>query len=133
MVQQGLQRSGGASYEGFVINIRKEALANVSPGERRALEATTIEPPPAVDELPQPKGPGRERTVSEVIALAEGGLQGRDYENGKRTYGAARCAACHRFDGEGGATGPDLTNVAGRFNIHDLTEALIEPSKVVPD
>src|SRR5690606_3725197 len=34
---------------------------------------------------------------------------------------------------EGGAAGPDLTAVAGRFPIRDLAEAIIEPSKVVSD
>ncbi len=40
---------------------------------------------------------------------------------------------CHRFAGEGGATGPDLTQAAGRFGFKDLAEAVIEPSKVVSD
>jgi putative heme-binding domain-containing protein len=31
------------------------------------------------------------------------------------------------------ATGPDLTQLAGRFNVRDLTEAIIEPSKVISD
>jgi putative heme-binding domain-containing protein len=40
---------------------------------------------------------------------------------------------CHRFGGEGGATGPDLTQLAGRFNLKDLTEAMTDPSKVISD
>jgi putative heme-binding domain-containing protein len=40
---------------------------------------------------------------------------------------------CHRVGGEGGATGPDLSQVAGRFGVKDLAEALVEPSKVVSD
>ena len=35
--------------------------------------------------------------------------------------------------GEGGATGPDLTQLAGRFNYKDLSEAIMDPSKVVSD
>ena len=46
---------------------------------------------------------------------------------------AARGGACHRCDGPGGATGPDLSNVAGRFSIKDLAESLIVPSKVISD
>ncbi|MCH8922541.1 MAG: c-type cytochrome [Planctomycetes bacterium] len=65
--------------------------------------------------------------------MIQSGLSGRNFDAGKRTFAAARCSACHRFDGEGGATGPDLTNVAGRFGHRDLSEALIEPSKVVSD
>ncbi len=40
---------------------------------------------------------------------------------------------CHRFGGEGGATGPDLTNLAGRFSFKDLSESIIDPSKVISD
>ena len=40
---------------------------------------------------------------------------------------------CHRFGGDGGATGPDLSQVAGRFGLKDLAESIVEPSKVIPD
>lgn len=48
-------------------------------------------------------------------------------------FAAARCVICHRFAGDGGATGPDLTQLAGRFTVKDLSEAMIEPSKVISD
>lgn len=129
-----LTRSGGASYEGFIENIREEALENASPAERQALESTTIAAQPLeLEDLPKPEGPGKDWTVSDVLAVAESGLRGRSFENGQRMYAAARCAACHRFDGEGGNTGPDLSNLAGRFNLQDLTESIVEPSKVISD
>jgi putative heme-binding domain-containing protein len=40
---------------------------------------------------------------------------------------------CHRFFGDGGSTGPDLSQAAGRFQLKDLAEAIIEPSKVISD
>lgn len=40
---------------------------------------------------------------------------------------------CHRFGTDGGATGPDLTQVAGRFGLKEMAEALVEPSKVISD
>jgi putative heme-binding domain-containing protein len=131
--QKALGRSGGASYEGFINNIRSEALANLSPAERRALEAETAPPAVKLTELPMPKGPGQEWTLSQLQAVGGSDLRGRDFENGKRMFAAARCVACHRFDGDGGATGPDLSNVAGRFGMKDLSEALIEPDKVISD
>ena len=130
---RALQKSGGASYQGFINNIRSEALANVSAAEKKALAATVIAPPPKLAELPKPKGPGQRWQLAEVAALAEASLSARDFENGKRMYAAAQCASCHRFDGSGGATGPDLSNVAGRFSLRDLSEALVVPSKVVSD
>jgi putative heme-binding domain-containing protein len=48
-------------------------------------------------------------------------------------YQASSCAACHRFDGEGGSAGPDLTAVGGRFGARDLAESILEPGKVVSD
>jgi len=128
------QRSGGASYKGFIQNIRKEALANASPAERKLLEAS-IEPPPVnKEELPKPIGPGRDWTTEDVVSLVKkAGLRGRNFERGKRTYAAAKCIVCHRFNGEGGATGHDLTNLAGRFSVKDLAESIIEPSKVISD
>ena len=60
-------------------------------------------------------------------------LKGRDFKNGERTFASANCVLCHRFAGNGGATGPDLTQTAGRFGIKDLTEALIDPNKVISD
>ena len=65
--------------------------------------------------------------------MTQNGLKGRNFDNGRRAFAASRCIVCHRFDGDGGATGPDLTNVAGRFSFRDLGESLIEPSKVVSD
>lgn len=132
-LDEARQRSGGASYEGFIDNIRKEALANASEAEREAIASAAPVTVPTPQELPKAKGPGRDWSVAEVVALAEKGLQGRDFENGKRAYAAAQCISCHRFDGSGGATGPDLTNLAGRFSLPDLAEAIIEPSKAVSD
>ncbi|HUG90833.1 MAG TPA: c-type cytochrome, partial [Planctomycetaceae bacterium] len=127
------EKSGGASYQGFIDNIREEAVDNMSPAERLALESEVNFKPPKPDELPKPEGPGRSWTVDDLVTLASDRLHDRDFENGRKMYAAARCVVCHRFDGEGGATGPDLTNVAGRFGTRDLSEALIDPSKVISD
>jgi putative heme-binding domain-containing protein len=83
--------------------------------------------------LPPVQGPGREWTITEIEKLASGSLAGRDLENGRKMYQASLCAACHRFGGDGGSAGPDLTAVAGRFAIRDLAEAIVDPSKVVSD
>ncbi|MEX0716515.1 MAG: c-type cytochrome [Planctomycetaceae bacterium] len=131
--ETALERSGGSSYRGFIGNIRKDALANMSEAERKAVEATVVAHAPPPKELPKPIGPGREWTIDEFVAAASNGLHDRDFENGKRAYAATRCIVCHRFDGEGGATGPDLTNLAGRFGVRELADAIIEPAKVVSD
>ena len=48
-------------------------------------------------------------------------------------FAVAACFKCHRFAGEGGTIGPDLTGVGGRFNAQNLLESIIEPSKVISD
>ncbi|MBM3969746.1 MAG: c-type cytochrome, partial [Planctomycetes bacterium] len=99
-----------------------------------AIEASGVRKPYVIPELPKSKGPGKEYSVDEVLALAGGdGLKARDFKNGEKMYKAARCVICHRFGGDGGATGPDLTQLAGRFNLKDLTDAIVDPSKVISD
>jgi putative heme-binding domain-containing protein len=62
------------------------------------------------------------------------GLEGnRDFQNGRNMFGAATCFACHRFQNEGGAIGPDLTSVAGKYSPRDLLEHILEPSKEISD
>jgi putative heme-binding domain-containing protein len=48
-------------------------------------------------------------------------------------FQAALCAACHKFGGEGGVGGPDLTGAAGRYTVQDLVTAILEPDKLVSD
>lgn len=127
------QWSGGASYQGFLQNIDREAFENASEAERLAVEALGARKPFRMAELPKPEGPGKEWTIAEIVGLGEAGLKGRDFKRGQQMFAAARCVLCHRFAGDGGATGPDLTQLAGRFNLRDLTEATVEPSKVISD
>src|SRR5690606_26550630 len=103
--------------------------------EKTALAEVLAEAPPPSDfaALPQPKGPGKEWTIDELLPLVEKELSGRDFQNGKDMFAAARCFACHRFAGQGGAAAPDLTGVRGRFSNRDLLESIIEPSKAVSD
>ncbi len=71
--------------------------------------------------------------VDELVPLVEKGLARRDFDRGRRLFGEASCFACHRFDNEGGAQGPDLTIASGRFGVRDLLESIIEPSKEISD
>jgi hypothetical protein len=126
---------GGNSFRGFLENIRKDALATVTdPTERSALEAlSTAKPSGAPTQFAAPKGPGRSYTVEQALALASGGIRGRNFENGRAMYNSIGCAACHRFDGAGGGVGPDLSGVANRYTLRDLMENIVEPSKVISD
>ena len=57
----------------------------------------------------------------------------RDFANGRKMAGAGACYVCHRFKGEGGAVGPDLSAAGGKFSAYDLLEAIIDPGKEISD
>jgi putative heme-binding domain-containing protein len=127
------QWSGGNSYQKFLTNIENDAFANSTDAERLAVEAAGARQPYKAPELPKPVGPGRDYTLDELLALSNKKMQGRNFKNGMKMFAAARCVICHRFAGDGGSTGPDLTQAAGRFSLKDLAESIVNPSKVISD
>ncbi len=124
------KNSGGASYGGFIGGIRRDAFDGATEEEKARIKDLPPTTSPLAD-LPQAKGPGRAWTVDEVIAAVEAG-EG-EAERGAVMFQAGMCAACHRFGSEGGAAGPDLTAVGGRFDARALAEAILDPSKEVSD
>ena len=125
--------SGGATYPKYLNNIDNEAFSLLTDADRLKIEASGARKPYVAPELPKAKGPGREYSLDELLALSANKMKDRDFKNGQKMYGAARCIICHRFGGDGGATGPDLTQLAGRFTLKDMAEAIVDPSKVVSD
>ena len=130
--------AGGNSFQKFLTNIETERLAGMTENEKLALETLGVRKPWTPPPLPKPEGPGRPWSVADVLAAAakpgaEGLAEGRDFEHGKTIFAAARCIVCHRYGADGGATGPDLTQAGGRFQLRDLVEAIVEPSRVVSD
>lgn len=129
---------GGMSYVGFINKARQMALAHVPEGQLehyKKLSGEELLSQSGNDLIsgPQPKGPGRRWTVDEGLQVVEGDLQGRDFEQGKMMFDAARCSSCHLMRGEGGGIGPDLTQLGTRFSVKDMLEAIIEPNKTVSD
>lgn len=125
--------SGGMSFEGYIRAIERDALAQLDPARREPIEALLAE----LDQAEAPPPPARpfvrQWTLPAALDAVEGAGGRRSLDRGRDLYTAARCAECHRFDGAGGATGPDLTGVARRFSTRDLLEAIVDPSAVVSD
>lgn len=127
---------GGNTFASSLRTIKSQAIESLSEAEKGALK-------PILDAQPSGKSPRellaarksiREWALDDLIPVVERGLrERRDLDRGRRLYGIAACAVCHRFGNEGGGVGPDLTAVAGRFNVRDLLEAIVEPSKVISD
>jgi len=126
---------GGNSFKGFIENTRKEALATFAPpaelAELDALSSKTESP--VMANFVAPKGPGKNYTVDDVVTLAKEGLKGRNFENGRAMFTSTMCLTCHRFNGDGGSIGPDVTGAGNRYTLRDLMENIVEPSKVVSD
>jgi putative heme-binding domain-containing protein len=126
---------GGLSLPGFVQAIRRDALARVAdPALRAELDAVS-KPPPATMSAAGllPQGPGRDYTLEQALDAVYIPLIGRDFERGKAMFQALACAACHRFGDVGSGVGPDLTGAGNRYSVHDLLQAIVEPSHVISD
>jgi putative heme-binding domain-containing protein len=124
---------GGHSFTGFLKNIHKEAADSLDDATAQAL-GDLVKAPPA----PAPvEGPARKLVkkwqVDELLQQVDKATATANLKRGRAVFTQALCYKCHRFRGQGGITGPDLTGVAGRFNNRNLLESLLEPNKVVSD
>jgi putative heme-binding domain-containing protein len=126
---------GGNNLEKFIQELKRDCLAHVPEADRIALDSIINAPAPD-QTLPladKPRPFYREWTMAAVIPLVETKLKQRDFEHGRAMFAAANCFACHHFAQEGGAVGPDLTGLAGRFSPRDILESVLEPDKVISD
>lgn len=129
---------GGASFTAFIGMIRADAEASLTDAEKTQLKAILEKKPEKTTPLAaiSMSLQGRERKawkVDDLAPAAEKGMTGRDFDRGRKMFGAVGCFACHRFGNEGGMVGPDLTAVGSRFGVRDLLYSIIEPSKDVSD
>jgi putative heme-binding domain-containing protein len=126
---------GGASFGGFIQNIRTESLANVTDRTERAALDSLSKPPPTTFAAATitPKGPGRAYTMKDAVGAMPAKLASRDFARGKAMFTAAACVACHKLNNEGGGVGPDLSGAGNRYSIRDLLENIIDPSAVISD
>jgi putative heme-binding domain-containing protein len=126
---------GGNSLGGFLKIMKTDAVATLSEPEKAALKPILEAKPLAQSPLApsKPRAFVKNWSLDEVTPLVEKKMAKRDFDRGRKLFAEAQCFACHRFDNEGGANGPDLTGAAGRFSIRDLLESIVEPSKVISD
>lgn len=129
---------GGASFEKFMQFIRDDAVASLSKSQKESLNEILAKKPEKKSALENLGSifNGRSETkwtLDELSQATQTGLKQRDFENGRKMFAAAGCFACHRFDNQGGMTGPDLTSAGRRYSPHDLLDQVINPSKVIND
>ncbi len=124
--------SGGASYPGYLNNIRAEVLADCTNEQRAALQDVTGENFNPVPSFPiaKPSGPGQTWTIDSALQAIRGSA---DFERGRSLFFGADCGKCHRLAGLGGGVGPDLTSIPNKFDERYVLESMVEPSKVISD
>jgi competence ComEA-like helix-hairpin-helix protein len=137
-LRKAVHFKGGASLRGFINRMLDDSINSLSDAEKtellrstmRSLLSASAAAPPPTTSRPVVKA----WTVDDLVPVLEAGLKKkRDFDRGRVLFGEAKCFSCHRFSNEGGAQAPDLTGAAGRFNVRDLLESIVEPSKEISD
>jgi putative heme-binding domain-containing protein len=125
---------GGASFKKFLTRIREDAEKTLTPEEHKQLEQV-IKGDVSVAAVKQtkPRQFVRNWQMADLLGDIDQATHGRNFENGRAAFEQAQCTACHRFAGDGGSTGPDLSGVGNRFAPADVLEAILLPSKVISD
>ena len=126
---------GGASFGGFIENIRQVAIKGLTDEEKGALGELVGAPPAAKDPLADlaPRKMVKQWTVDELDTAANAKKSDFSFERGKQMFAVAQCYKCHRFGGQGGIQGPDLTAASGRFGTRDMLVAIVDPAKEISD
>ncbi|MFO0925099.1 MAG: plastocyanin/azurin family copper-binding protein [Pirellulales bacterium] len=67
---------------------------------------------------------------NDLEALVEQGIQGRSEAIGSKLLQEATCLQCHKLQQQGGAIGPDLSDVATRWkgNMRSILREIVDPS-----
>jgi len=128
---------GGARLANYLADIKTHATESVPEAEMTLALKKLIEMQPK-SSIPQftlePRSFVKNWTLKDFGDGLDAGVQAnRDFANGRKMAGAGTCYVCHRFKGEGGAVGPDLSSAGGKFSAYDLLESIIDPAKEISD
>ncbi len=129
---------GGRSYIGFINNARKRALSHVPKNDfnyYNKISGDSLVNSSGLDlaNIIEPKGPRKRWNEQDIKPLLSEGLVNRNFVQGKNMFAAARCLSCHSIRGEGGVSGPDLTQLGTRFSPEDILVSIIDPGIVISD
>ena len=128
---------GGARLSNYLDGIKKDAIANVedwqmTEGLKKIIDTKPQQADPQFTF--EPRTFVKNWTMKDMAPWVPSGVPSkRDFKNGRQMFGAGSCYACHRIAGEGGAVGPDLTSVGGKFGAYDLLESIVDPGKEISD
>ncbi len=132
----GRKYTDGSAFYEFLTNYFWETVDHLSLKERKELDETIeLVNTTIVPQFDSPTGMQvvKNWTLDELLQFSDQVDVNRNFERGRRAFARAQCIQCHRFDGTGGISGPDLTTVARRFSREQIIESIVAPSRVVPD
>ncbi len=132
--QRTAAQRGGVLFGDYLEQIRSTFEDRLNEQQRMVLR-DVLQRPEQTDPYAtlQAHGVVRQWTASELQQLLQRQPEQGDAERGREHFATALCYRCHRFSGQGGLVGPDLTGLTRRFNTRDILEAIVEPSKVISD
>ena len=132
---ESASQRGGASFGGFLANIRQVALDKLDDKAKAELGELAGALPAPRDPLSDlaPRSLVKEWTVAELESTLKQVKNKPDFARGRQMFAVAQCFKCHRFAGQGGIQGPDLTASSGRFSQHDMLVSIVEPNKEISD
>lgn len=79
-----------------------------------------------------PPAGSRSHSLSQALAVLAGLLLGACTYNGAALFHKLGCIQCHRFQGQGGMMGPDLTAVGQRHDRAWMVHYIHNPAAVNP-
>jgi len=125
---------GGASFGGFLENIKADALQTMTPAEQVQL-ADVIEGTEQVVAavMDKPRQYVHNWQMQDFAGELGRVDRGRSFAKGQEAFRVAQCLSCHRFQNEGGVGGHDLTGAGNRFSVAELLESIVHPSRVISD
>jgi putative heme-binding domain-containing protein len=129
----GLEPGNGASFDNFLKNLRQEAFLAVPDAEKAAIAAIIAAQQVASAQPQKQRSFMKEWKTDDLLPLLGEAAKGRNFRRGQEVFRDAQCAACHRFHGDGGAVGPDLTGIGTRYAPADVVKSLTEPSLVISE
>jgi quinoprotein glucose dehydrogenase len=75
-----------------------------------------------------------DRLLRDTLAPWRDVTHGGDAERGRQVFlnnAAVYCQRCHKFEGQGGEVGPELTGIGSKQTRDYLVESLVDPNKVI--
>jgi putative heme-binding domain-containing protein len=129
----------GAGFDPLIKRLEQKAFALIPDAEKGPIAELMKAPPSAVPAptvlaaTPSRSNGNRVWKFDDLADVLSTPLSGRNYARGQQVYQLSQCGVCHRFQGAGGATGPELTGVSIRYSRADLWRSIVDPNAVISE